>query len=107
MKRCCIFLCCYKSQFECLLDNKTYDATNDTTNDKTNDKTNDECSLCLDVLSSSNCIRLYVCEHVFHEKCIINYLSILKKNNKINYFCPYCYSDQTAFFKYVMKAHKI
>lgn len=95
MRKYCIFRCCYKTKFEYLLDKKIYSTHNI------------ECPLCLEDLSCHDCIKLYDCEHVFHEKCIVDYLHILKKNNRLNYFCPYCNSDQTAFYKYIMKAHNI
>ena len=46
-----------------------------------------ECAICLEQFKGIDIIKsFYKCEHIFHKKCLLNWL---KKNNK----CPLCNHD--------------
>lgn len=51
----------------------------------------DECSVCLEDFEENCKIRVLLCKHVFHEKCIMSW--IFKKQQ-----CPVCRTDMSIFF---------
>ena len=52
-----------------------------------------ECAICLEKFLGTDIIKaFYKCEHIFHKKCLLNWL---KKNNK----CPLCNHDLSEDIK--------
>lgn len=48
------------------------------------DMTDTQCNMCYDTFVPTDLVRILPCKHIFHIRCIDNYLTT------ISYLCPYC-----------------
>lgn len=53
----------------------------------------DECPICLESLSSEQCVTTS-CDHYFHKECINDYIHSETVRNSKEFRCPYCHKFQ-------------
>lgn len=51
--------------------------------DECNDESNDECNICLSQFKKNDSCKKLACNHIFHKKCVDDWLAI-------NIKCPFC-----------------